>query len=143
MVENTLKNQDSYELMQNDNGDVMVMLYANDSKPSNPSFCINEYMQQLELSRNAKDVILIEELQPETLEKLKTLNTIYVCELKYNQEHPDAEDAEIVYAYAATLKKKEPFPPRPKKEATLQEKAQQSREKILEKRNNEEPNNNK
>ena len=140
MVENTLNDKNSYELMQNDNGDIMIMLYANESKPLNPSFHLNETIMQLELIRNSKNSILIEELQAETIEKIKKLQTIYVCEIKYNEENSNNDDAEIVYAYAARYKAQEPTSPRIKKEKTLQEKLEQTREKIIEKRNKENSN---
>ena len=97
--------QNVYELMENDDGEVMVLLFAGEGTPQNPSFTLDEANQLIELSRSKNDIVLIEGLLPDAVEKLKKLSVLYVCEMKYN-ENPEAEN-EILHAYAAALKKKE------------------------------------
>ena len=97
--------QNVYELMENDDGEVMVLLFAGEGTPQNPSFTLDETNRLIELSRSKNDIVLIEGLLPDAVEKLKKLSVLYVCEMKYN-ENPEAEN-EILHAYAAALKKKE------------------------------------
>lgn len=96
--------QNVYELMENDDGEVMVLLFAGEGTPQNPSFTLDEANRLIELSRSKNDIVLIEGLLPDAVEKLKKLSVLYVCEMKYN-ENPEAEN-EILHAYAAALKKK-------------------------------------
>ena len=94
--------QNVYELMENDDGEVMVLLFAGEGTPQNPSFTLDETNRLIELSRSKNDIVLIEGLLPDAVEKLKKLSVLYVCEMKYN-ENPEAEN-EILHAYAAALK---------------------------------------
>ena len=96
--------QNVYELMENDAGEIMVLIFAGEGKPVNPTFYLNEKEKLIEITRSKNDIVLIEGLQPDTIEKIKNLKTLYICEMKYN-ENPEAEN-EIVNAYAAALKKK-------------------------------------
>lgn len=82
----------------------MVLLFAGEGTPQNPSFTLDETNRLIELSRSKNDIVLIEGLLPDAVEKLKKLSVLYVCEMKYN-ENPEAEN-EILHAYAAALKKK-------------------------------------
>lgn len=95
-----------YELIENDNGEMMVLLFADDKAPQNSTFCLNETKKVLELYRNKDNTVSIEGLKTETMKKIKNLDKIYVCELKYNEDE-NAEN-EIIYAYAANLKKVTP-----------------------------------
>ena len=135
----TLDPHNVYELMENDEGEVMVLIFAGEGKPQNPTFALYEKEKLIEITRSKNDIILIEGLQPEAIEKLKKLKTLYVCEMKYN-ENPEAEN-EIVNAYAATVKKKpnniqeQSSPKAQPQEETLAEKARKARENLLNKNN--------
>lgn len=127
-----------YELMDNDAGEVMVLLYAGEGKPANPTFLLDEKNKLIEISRSKDDLVLIEGLKSDAINKIKKLETLYVCEMKYN-DNPDAEN-EILYAYAASLKKKEPNrlaktqsrDTESETKETVAERARKAREKILE-----------
>lgn len=95
--------QDTYEIIENDNGEVMILTFANGDGPKNPTFSLDKKNRALELFKNPNEQLVLDGLQPETLVKLNKLETLYVCEMKYNEEQ--TADNEIVYAYAATLKK--------------------------------------
>ena len=143
MTENIAENnqnqnpQNVYELMENDEGEVMVLIFAGEGKPQNPTFALYEKEKLIEIIRSKNDIVLIEGLQPEAMEKIKKLKTLYVCEMKYN-EKPEAEN-EIVNAYAATVKKKPSSPQEQNsqeaqpQEETLAEKARKARESLLNK----------
>ena len=77
--------QNVYELMENDDGEVMVLLFAGEGTPQNPSFTLDETNRLIELSRSKNDIVLIEGLLPDAVEKLKKLSVLYVCEMKYNE----------------------------------------------------------
>lgn len=119
-----------YELMENDEGETMLLLYAGETAPQDPTFYINENTHTLELYRNSKDTVIIEGLTPDSISKLKNKDKLYICEMKYN-DTPNSEN-EILYAYI-TIPQKKTLPPEKIKEPSLSEKAKNAREKILKK----------
>ncbi len=122
-VVNTLKDIDSYELIKNDKNEVMVLLYASNTPPSISSFYINEKAKQIELTRNENSIIIIENLQDESIKHLKELKNLYVCEIKYDEKtNTNEEEAEIVFAYIAKQSTSE--------KRNIREKVKHQREKI-------------
>ncbi|MCM1322717.1 MAG: hypothetical protein NC218_00850 [Acetobacter sp.] len=124
--------KDVYELMENDQGEIMLLLYAGESAPQNAFFHLNPERNCLELHRNSKDVVVIEGLETESLTKLKKINILYVCEMKYNETTDEGN--EILYAYETSPKsentqEKTPIPNTP----SLSEKVKLAREKVLKK----------
>ena len=101
----SLNPQDVYELIENDKGEIMLIIYATEQEPQNPSFALNEKDRRIELTRAKDDILHIEGLQAETVEKFKTVEKLYICEMKYNPDNNT--ENEIMYAYTALLKKKE------------------------------------
>lgn len=116
-----------YELMENDDGEIMLLLYAGENEPQKSSFFINEKKKNLELYRNSKDTVIIEELVAESISKLKKIDTLYICEMKYNTK--ETEENEILYAYTATKEEKS----LKEKELSVSDKAKLAREKITKK----------
>lgn len=134
----SLNPQDVYELIENDKGEIMLIIYATGQEPQNPSFALNEKDRRIELTRAKDDILHIEGLQAETVEKFKTVEKLYICEMKYNPDNNT--ENEIMYAYTASLKKKEqneaqtPKQSNPKPEEAkknLSEKVRQAREEAL------------
>ena len=134
----SLNPQDVYELIENDKGEIMLIIYATGQEPQNPSFALNEKDRRIELTRGKDDILHIEGLQAETVEKFKTVEKLYICEMKYNPDNNT--ENEIMYAYNALLKKKEqneaqtPKQSNPKPEEAkknLSEKVRQAREEAL------------
>ncbi len=130
--------EDTYELIENDKGEIMALIYADEKQPQNPSFALNENSRRIELERCKDDLIFIDGLQPEAIEKLKSISNLYVCEMKYNPD--ENAESEIVHAYIAPLKKKDREDPKPQEQPkqqspqeSLSEKARQARENILKK----------
>ena len=117
--------QDIYELLENDNNEIMVLLYAVDSAPQDPSFTINEKRSCMILHRNPEDNVSITGLALETFQKLKKLDTLYVCEMNYSED--ENEENKIVYAYQVPPKKEDN---KAIKEETLSEKAKKASEKL-------------
>jgi hypothetical protein len=118
--------RDVYELIENDEGEIMVLIFAFDEDPQSAFFYINEKRKTLDLYRSKNNIVIIDNLKKETIAKLKKTPHIYICEMKYN-ENPDAEN-EIVYAYTAEQKEAPTIAPKPE---TLSEKAKKARESVL------------
>ena len=134
----SLNPQDVYELIENDKGEIMLIIYATEQEPQNPSFDLNEKARRIELTRGKDDILHIEGLQTETIEKFKTVEKLYICEMKYNPDNNT--ENEIMYAYTALLKKKEQNEAQPPKQSNqkpeeakknLSEKVRQAREEAL------------
>ena len=137
---NTLSSAvDSYELIENEKNEIMILLYAGQTEPSNSTYKINEYARQIVIKRNSKDTLYIEDIAPEYMEKIKKLETLYVCELKYNENLKEDDETDILYAYASALEKntskqQKEAPKEDQTAETIQEKVKKTREKILEQR---------
>jgi hypothetical protein len=100
-----VKINDIYELLENENKEIMVLIYTNSLPPENAKFILNESHRRLEIYRNKREVILLNGLQKETIEKIKKLDIIYVCELDASPNTDD--DNKIIYAYTADVTTKE------------------------------------
>lgn len=118
--------RDVYELIENNEGELMVLIFAFDEEPQSAFYCINEKRKTIDLYRSKNNIVIIDNLKAETIKKLKKTTHLYICEMKYN-ENPDAEN-EIVYAYKAELKEK---PTPEQKKETIADKAKKVRESIL------------
>ena len=127
MPKKTIDPRNVYELIESDTEDLMVLIYASETQPQSPFFQINEKRKTIELYRAKNDLIIINNLKSETIEKLRNISQLYICEMKYNED-PNAEN-EVIYAY--TAQKREPATD--KKEETLSEKARKARELITKK----------
>ena len=71
--------------------------------------------------------------------RIKKLETLYVCELKYNENLKEDDETDILYAYASALEKntskqQKEAPKEDQTAETIQEKVKKTREKILEQR---------
>ncbi len=131
MARRLINPKNVYELMENDNGEIMVLLYAGFTEPQKPSFILNKQNKCIELKRNAKDMVVIDGLKAESIEKLEKLQTLYVCELRYTDD--ENEDSEILYAYAAELGQKEDAKAGRDSKPSLSDKVKEARKKVLHK----------
>ena len=93
------KTNDLYELLENEQKEIMVLIHTNSIPPENPKFILNEKAHRLEIYRNKQEVIILNGLQKDTIEKIKKLDIVYVCEL--NNLSNEENDDKIVYAYTA------------------------------------------
>ena len=135
MEKNLNKALDSYEILENENNEIMILLYAGQTEPANSTYRINEYARHIVIKRNSKDTLYIEQLSDEYINKIKKLDTLYVCELKYNENLKEDEETDIVYAYASALEKEDTTQQKQEEpQETILDKAKKSREKVLEKK---------
>ena len=71
MAKKPINPKDVYELMENDQGEIMLLLYAGETAPQKASFHLNEERKCIELYRNPKDTVIIEGLEKDSIIKLK------------------------------------------------------------------------
>ena len=138
-MENNAPN--TYEIIENEKGELLVLLYEGEKEPKNPTFFLNKHDKYCKITRNQEEIVLIENLTDEHLEKISALSTLYVCELKFEENITDEKDSTIVYAYQATKRKKQSSAPKTAGEKKnpkdlVQEKLQQTRAKIINKQTN-------
>lgn len=126
--------RDVYELVENNKGEIMILIYAKDPAPQNATFSVNQLGGVLKLNRTKEDIIHVAGLDMEAIHKLSKIKQLYVCEIKYTETAGD--ESEIIRTYAAALKKEQPLTPQPPtKKETISEKAQKAREKALQNTN--------
>lgn len=133
--------RDVYELVENDKGEIMILIYAKDPAPQNATFSLSQAAKILRLNRTPKDILTVAGLDTDAVNKLSKIKQLYVCEIKYKESSDD--ESEIIHAYAATLKKEQSAvsntqtqqAPVKTQSETISEKAQKAREKALKKAN--------
>ena len=124
--------RDVYELVENDKGEIMILIYAKEPTPKNATFSLNKLSGVLKINRTKEDALHIAGLEVESIQKLSKIKQLYVCEIKYREGPNDTN--EIVNVYAAALKKEQPAAPKqPAKKETISEKAQKARANALKK----------
>lgn len=131
---NKISPRDVYELVENDKGEIMIIIYAKDPAPQNPTFSLNQLGCVLKINRTKEDTLHIAGLEIESVHKLSKIKQLYVCEIKYKENADD--NSEIVNVYTASLKKEQQTAIKtPTKQETISEKAQKAREKAIKKTN--------
>ena len=90
----------TYDFLINDEDEAMLLLYARDGAPENPSIEINPEDGTAVLTRNPEDSISLEDIPDEVLDSLQEADKLLVCELSLDD---DEKDTQIVYAYEAEI----------------------------------------
>ncbi len=98
------KSQNIYDIIENEKGEILILLYEGKEAPENPSYFINKREKYIRIARNSKDIVLIEDIDNEYIKKIVAQPSIYVCELKYDETLKEGDESEIVYAYTALPK---------------------------------------
>lgn len=91
---------DIYDFIINDDDEVMLLLYARDSKPQDPLFDIDATNKKAVLYRSQDNGVNIDDLPDEILDILYGMDKLLICELS-NEENDD--DTQIVNAYEAEI----------------------------------------
>ena len=92
--------ENAYDFVTNDEDEVMLLIYANDTEPKNATIEINTEDRSAILYRNDEDSLLLSVIPDEVFDSLLDADTLMVCELSIED---DEEDTEIVYAYEADI----------------------------------------
>ena len=98
------KAQNIYDIIENEKGEILILLYEGKEAPENPSYFINKREKYIRIARNSKDIVLIEDINDENIKKISAQPSIYICELKYDETLKEGDESEIVYAYIALPK---------------------------------------
>lgn len=92
--------ESTYDFVINDEDEVMLLLYASETKPENAKIMLDVESLSAELQRNDDEVILLESIPVEIFDSLEDADKLLVCELS---EAENDEDSQIVYAYEADI----------------------------------------
>lgn len=90
----------TFDFVVNDEDEVMLLLYAGASEPSNPRIVLNSADNSAELMRSENESIVLEGVPDEIFDSLADADKLLVCELSNTEKE---EDSEIVYAYEAEI----------------------------------------
>ena len=90
----------TFDFMVTDENDVMLLLYARETAPENPTVLLNSDEHSIILTRNQEDVLTLENVEDEIFDNLQDDSTLLVCEIEPSDNE---EDAEIVYTYEAEI----------------------------------------
>ena len=90
----------TFDFMVTDENDVMLLLYARETAPENPTVTLNKDEHSIILTRNQEDVLTLEDVEDEIFDNLQDDTTLLVCEIEPSENE---EDAEIVYTYEAEI----------------------------------------
>ncbi len=90
----------TFDFMVTDENDVMLLLYARETAPENPTVRLNNDEHSIILTRNQEDVLTLENVEDEIFDNLQDDTTLLVCEIEPSDNE---EDAEIVYTYEAEI----------------------------------------
>ncbi len=85
--------EEVYDFLVNEAGEVLLVLNSKDSEPKNPSFVYNVEESSATLYRNSSEEILLASIPEEVKEDLMDVPEILVCEM--------TEDGDFGYTYKA------------------------------------------
>ena len=90
----------SYDFLINEEDEVMLLLYAREQSPQNPSIRIDATNKTAFLQRTTEDIITLSDVPEEALDSLAETDKLLVCELSAEENE---KDTQIVYAYEADV----------------------------------------
>ncbi len=90
----------SYDFLINEEDEVMLLLYARENSPQNPSIRIDNENRSAFLHRTPDDTITLSDIPEEALDSLAETDKLLVCELSAEENE---KDTQIVYAYEAEV----------------------------------------
>ncbi len=90
----------TFDFLINEEDEVMLLIYHQEGEPDESHIDLNRAEGSAVLYRNAKDSILLEDIEENVFDSLEDADKLLVCELSRTKKE---EDAEIVYAYEAEI----------------------------------------
>lgn len=91
---------ETFDFIINEEDEVMLLLYEQNSEPQNPRIEIDLNEKSAVLIRNENDEIFLDGISDEVIDSLQDEDKLMVCELS-KEENED--DTKIVYAYEADI----------------------------------------
>lgn len=95
-----MSEKSTYDFIINDEDEVMLLLYAAQTKPENARFTLNFAQKSAELKRNADEIVVLQSIPDDVIDSLADADTLLVCEITDAEKD---EDCELVYAYEAEI----------------------------------------
>lgn len=95
-----MPNYNTFDFIITDENEVLLLLYARDTAPQNPTAKLNYDEHTVILSRNSDDVITLENVEDEIFDDLQEEHTLLVCEIEPTENE---DENEIVYTYEADI----------------------------------------
>lgn len=95
-----MANNTTYDFVINDEDEVMLLLYAGDTEPSEARIVLNVEDNSAELIRNASESIVLEGVPENIFDSLADADKLLVCEITDTKKD---EESKIVYAYEADI----------------------------------------
>lgn len=96
----TQNNFNTYDFLINDEDETMLLLYARDSSPENPSIELDIKNKTAFLQRNPNDGVSLSNITDEILDSLQDADKLLVCELSIEDNQ---KETQIIYAYEAEI----------------------------------------
>ncbi len=90
----------TFDFMVTDENEVMLLLYARNSEPKNPTVHLNYEKHSIVLRRNEEDEITLEQIEDLIFDDLQDENTLLVCEIAPTEKE---DENEIIYTYEADI----------------------------------------
>lgn len=90
----------TYDFIVNDEDEVMLLLYARETKPENARVKLNIDERSAELTRNALESIILEDIPVDVFDSLTDADKLLVCEITDTERD---EDSKLIYAYEADI----------------------------------------
>lgn len=90
----------TFDFMVTDENEVLLLLYARESEPQEPTVELNYDEHTIVLKRNEDDFLTLENIEDEIFDDLQEEDTLLVCEIAPTE---DDEEEEIVYTYEADI----------------------------------------
>ncbi len=90
----------TFDFLINDEDEVMLLLYEQESEPKNAAIELNEEKKSAVLYRNENDEIMLTDIPENVFDSLQDADKLMVCELSVEEKE---EDTKIVYAYEAEI----------------------------------------
>jgi hypothetical protein len=91
---------DTFDFLINEEDEVMLLLYARDGEPNNPSVEVDKEEGLVILYRNDDDHLELRDVAADVFDSLQDADKLMVCEL--SKDSAD-EEAQIIRAYEADI----------------------------------------
>ena len=91
---------DTFDFLINEEDEVMLLLYARDGEPKNPSVEVDKKQSIVILYRNDQDHLELRDVSADVFDSLQDADKLMVCELSKSSE---GEEAQIIRAYEAEI----------------------------------------
>lgn len=95
------QNYDIFDFIVNEEDELMLLIYEQDSEPVNPYIELDKEEASAVLHRNEEDFIILNDISEDVFDSIYEADTLLVCELSREEKE---EDTKISYAYEAEVR---------------------------------------